>query len=260
MKLEDTHPMRIDFDAEKKYFDEIAAKTVVTRMSQATLDRYANPRFPRRYSKEMMFSLLPKHRPLRLLDIGSGEGESSILLAHCGVDVTGLDISPTSIAVAQRRAAIHAVNINFVHANVFEMEDFGDECYDVVWCEEILHHLIEPLDSIISKVWKALRVGGRFIAREPIQCNRWLQTVRRMFPVQVDATPNERPLGPEEFAVLEKYFPTLQRRFFRAFARIDRITQRSWVCRSAALLDSLLLRLKGFRSLAGSLVMWADKT
>jgi SAM-dependent methyltransferase len=250
----------INFEAERAFFDKVASETVVTPMSRATLDRYAHPRHPTLFAKEMMFALLPETRPLRVLEIGCGEGVASVQLAYSGADVTGLDISPVSIAIARKRAEVQGLDIKFDVINVVDAENLGIECYDVVWCDLILHHLVEPLDRIVSKMWTALKPGGRFIAREPVQYSGWLKSMRRLVPVRVDTTPDEKPFGPEEFAIMEKHFPGLHRRSFRIFARIDRITQRLPVIAWAARLDNLLFCIPGCKSLAGNAVMWAEKS
>ena len=252
--------MSFDCESERAFFDKAASEVVVTPISQATLDRFAHPRHPKLLAKEMMFALLPDARPLRLLEIGCGDGVTAVQLAYCGIEVTGFDISPVSVAVARRRAEIQALKVTFEVVNVVDVEDFGDQCFDVVWCNGVLHHLIEPLDSIVSKAWTALKPGGRFIAREPIRYSSSLKAIRRLVPVQIEATPDEKPLEPEEFAVLEKYFPALQRRYFRILARIDRITRCLPAIALAAGLDNLLLCLPGCKSLAGTVVVWADKS
>ncbi len=251
--------MSIDFEVERAFFDKVASESTVRPIPQDDMDRYVHPRRPKLFAKEMMFSLLPDARPLRVLDIGCGEGVASVQLAYCGLDVTAWDLSPVSIAVARRRAEVQKVNVAFEVVNVVDVEDWGVECYDVVWCDLILHHLIDPFESIVSKACTALKPGGRFIAREPVQYSRWLRAIRRRVPVRTHATPDEKPLGPEEFAVLEKFFPSLQRRYFTIFARIGRITRRLPVIAMAARLDNLLLCLPGSKSLAGNVVVWADK-
>ena len=106
----------------------------------------------------------------------------------------------------------------------------------------------------------AMKPGGRFIAREPVRYAGWLQRLRRLVPVRVEATPDERPFGPAEFAAVAKRFPGLRRRYFRLLARIDRLTPSLPSIAWAARLDNLLLRVPGAACLAGNVVMWGDKS
>jgi SAM-dependent methyltransferase len=48
-----------------------------------------------------------------VLDIGCGLGDNAIYLAKSGHKVTGLDISPTALIIAQRRAKEAGVNVKF---------------------------------------------------------------------------------------------------------------------------------------------------
>ena len=249
--------MPTDYRAEAAFFDRVAATAVVEPMSPHTLARYAKPARPHLFGKEFMFSLLGDAGGKRVLEVGCGEGVASVQLAHCGAAVTGVDISPGSVAVARRRAVVQGVDAAFRVADVAGADDLGEAEFDVVWCDLILHHLVNDLDAVLGKLRRALKPGGLFIAREPVAYAGWLKRLRSVVPVRVDATDDERPLGVDEFAVLARHFPTARRRYFRILARIDRVTPRLGLIALAARADNLLLRLPGTRGLAGNAVVWA---
>jgi SAM-dependent methyltransferase len=150
------------------------------------------------------------------------------------------------------------VPAEFRVANV-ETDDLGRDCFDVVWCDLILHHLVHALDGVAARLYAALRPGGLFIAREPIAYARWLKKLRRLMPVREEATEDEQPLRPEDFAVLERHFGPLHSRPFRLLARIDRLTRKLPLIALAARVDNLLFALPGMKRLAGNVVMWARK-
>jgi SAM-dependent methyltransferase len=50
----------------------------------------------------------------RLLDVASGTGNASIPAAHAGAQVTGLDLSPYLLAVAQAKAEAESLRIDWV--------------------------------------------------------------------------------------------------------------------------------------------------
>jgi SAM-dependent methyltransferase len=172
--------------------------------------------------------------------------------------VTGVDLSPASVEVARRRAALHGFDAEFRVADV-AADDLGCGEFDVVWCDLILHHLVGCLDDVLSRLTRALRPGGLFLCREPIAYAGWLQALRRLVPVQVDVTPDEQPLRPGELAIVRRHFPTLQCRHFRILGRLDRVTRRLPLLRMAGRVDNLLLRLPGAGSLAGNVVLWGRK-
>ncbi len=57
----------------------------------------------------------------RILDLGTGSGAIAVALAHARPDlaVTALDLSAAALAVAQRNAARHRVEIHFLHSDWF---------------------------------------------------------------------------------------------------------------------------------------------
>ena len=180
-------------------------------------------------------------------------------LAYRGAQVTGIDISPGALDVARRRADLEGLPVEFVEANVEESESLGREAYDVVWCDLVLHHLTASLNRVMRNLHGALKPGGLFVAREPIQYAGWLKALRKCVPVRVPCTPDEQPFREEEFAVVLRRFPDLRRRHFRLLARVDRVTRFLPVIGTAARLDNLLLHLPGAKSLAGNVVMSARK-
>ncbi|MCC6421209.1 MAG: methyltransferase domain-containing protein [Gemmataceae bacterium] len=246
------------YESERRFFDRLAADVVIEPMSRAALERYARPPRPHLFSKEFMFSLLGDARGKRVLEVGCGQGVASVQLAYCGARVTGIDLSEESVHVARRRAAVQGLPAEFRVVNV-EADDLGLACYDVVWCDLILHHLVHALDAVAARLFAALRPGGLFLAREPIAYAGWLQALRRLVPVRREATPDEQPLRRRDFALLEKHFGRLHYRYFRLFARIDRLTKKMPVLATAARLDNLLLALPGAKRLAGNAVVWARK-
>jgi len=251
--------MSICYEAEREFFDAVAAQTVVTRMSPGTLERYARPRRPHLFAKEMMFAAAGDLAGKRVLEIGCGEGVASVQLAFCGARVTGIDLSPVSLDVARRRAALHGVEAEFVECNLALTDTLGRDRFDVVWCDSILHHVVPVLDDVLGKLARALKPGGLFVSREPVAYAGWLKGLRRWTPVKTDATDDEQPLRESEWAVIRKHFPTVEHRHYRILARIDRVTGRLPLIAGAARVDNALLRLPGMKALAGTAVMWAQK-
>jgi 2-polyprenyl-3-methyl-5-hydroxy-6-metoxy-1,4-benzoquinol methylase len=246
------------YESERQFFDRIAAGATVEPLSRAGLERYAHPKRPHLFAKEFMFSLLGDARGKRLLEIGCGEGVASVQLAYCGARVTGVDLSRVSVEVARKRARVQGLPAEFCVANV-ETDDLGRACYDVVWCDLILHHLVPSLDTVLGKLSAALVPGGLFIAREPIAYAGWLKGLRRLTPVKGAATPDEQPLRRQELAIIEKHFGRVHRRYFRLLARIDQLTSKLPLIALAARMDNVLLTVPGMKRLAGNVVLWAKK-
>ena len=251
--------MATDYAQERAFFDRVASATTVTPMDRAVLERYARPRHPHLFAKEMMFRLVGDLRGKRVLEVGCGEGVASVQLAYCGAAVDAVDLSPVSIDVGRRRAEANGLDVNFRVADV-TCEDVAEpDTYDVVWCDLILHHLTDSLPRVMDGVRRWLKPGGVFVAREPVAYAGWLKAVRGLVPVTVDATDDEQPLREREFAVIAERFPGLRRRYFRILARADRLGAGLPVLRGLARLDNALLMLPGTKGLAGNVVVWAQK-
>src|SRR5713101_3895937 len=77
-----------------------------------------------------------------VLDVGCGVGRWSRRLARCGARVTGIDLSPTMIAEAERRAAREGLagRCRFRAGDVTSLD--LDERFDTVWCVTVLQHVL----------------------------------------------------------------------------------------------------------------------
>jgi SAM-dependent methyltransferase len=105
-----------------------------------------------------------KVKPCKTIDFGCGTGNYSIYLASVGFDVTGIDISPTAIRIAQENAKKKGVKCKFFVANVldnFKVEGKFDFAYD--W--ELLHHLFPEQRRIyVKNVYKILKPSGKYLS------------------------------------------------------------------------------------------------
>jgi 2-polyprenyl-3-methyl-5-hydroxy-6-metoxy-1,4-benzoquinol methylase len=243
------------YQSEAEFFDAVAARSAVRPISPSVIDRYRRHRKAHLFAKEFLFSLAGDLAGRRVLEVGCGEGATSVQLALLGADVTGLDLSATSLERGRQLAALHGVAVEFRRANV-ETDDLPPGPFDVVWCDNILHHVVPALPDVIHKLKRALRPGGLFLAREPLQYVRWLKWLRRFVPVRVDATPDEQPLRRRELDILRDAFADLRCRPFRIVGRLDRAVASHWVLARCAQLDNALLRVPGAHRLAGHAVLW----
>lgn len=64
--------------------------------------------------------------PSRTLELGCGTGTNAIHLASLGFDVVAVDLSPTAIARAKRRAEEEKARARFLVGDVLELPDLGD--------------------------------------------------------------------------------------------------------------------------------------
>jgi 2-polyprenyl-3-methyl-5-hydroxy-6-metoxy-1,4-benzoquinol methylase len=264
----DTNQQR--WEAEAAFFDRVAAETArsLKPTDPRIVARYANNR-RRRFPAEYRFHLAGDLRGRSVLDVGCGEGRSSALLAKLGATVMGIDISPGSIEVARRRAELDGVadRTSFVCAPL-ETAELPESHFDVIWCDAILHHLLNDLDVILPRFRQWVKPGGIVILSEPANLSQSLRKLRFTVAAPSDHTPDERPLEQQEFDLVRRVFPEAEFRFFRAFTRFDRYllpdhqyeTAAPWrraVYDAASALDWALLSVPPLHPLAGFVVIGA---
>jgi ubiquinone/menaquinone biosynthesis C-methylase UbiE len=104
----------------------------------------------------------------RVLDVGCGVGRWSSMLAQRGADVTGMDLSPTMIQEAKRRAAANGVSerCRFLVQDLAQL-DAGEQ-FDLVIGVTVLQHILDPtaLREAVRRMRAHLKPGGRMVLLE----------------------------------------------------------------------------------------------
>jgi SAM-dependent methyltransferase len=110
----------------------------------------------------------------RVLDVGCGVGRWSRRLAARGAQVTGMDLSPTMIAEATRRAAADGIGhrCRFATQNLADL-DAGSQ-FDLVLGVTVLQHILDPnaLRSALRRMTDHLAPGGRMVLLEAAPTRR----------------------------------------------------------------------------------------
>ena len=97
---------------------------------------------------------------VRLLDIGCGGGVVTEELASLGCQVSGIDTSPQSIAVAQAHAARSGLSIDYRVGSGTSLP-FDPGSFDAVSCCDVLEH-IRDWKQVIAEAARVLVPGGLF--------------------------------------------------------------------------------------------------
>ena len=95
----------------------------------------------------------------RVLDVGCGAGEHTILLARSGYDVLGVDGAPTAVAQARRNAADQGVDARFEVADALDLG--GSPGYDTI-VDSALFHIFDDGEraAYVRSLHAATRPGG----------------------------------------------------------------------------------------------------
>jgi 2-polyprenyl-6-hydroxyphenyl methylase/3-demethylubiquinone-9 3-methyltransferase len=94
----------------------------------------------------------------KILDVGCGGGFLSNELARHGHEVTGVDVSPESLRVAQRHDETGKVRYEVADAYHLPYEDAS---FDVITAMDFLEHVDKP-HTVIAEFSRVLRPGGLF--------------------------------------------------------------------------------------------------
>lgn len=122
-------------------------------------------------------------RGLDILDLGCGVGLLSARLAQFGGRVTGVDVSPASIAVA----AEHAPDAAFVTYGGDGLP-FRDNAFDCVVTSCVLHHVAPARrDRFLSEMFRVVRPAGLCLVLEHNPYNPVTRRIVSTCPMDEDA-------------------------------------------------------------------------
>jgi 2-polyprenyl-3-methyl-5-hydroxy-6-metoxy-1,4-benzoquinol methylase len=101
-------------------------------------------------------------RPLRVLDVGCGEGQLTAAVARAGFDVVGADVAEEPLRRARARHA--GLDLRLLEADA--EWPLADASFDVVWAGETIEHVLDT-SAWMSEVRRVLRSGGALLLSTP---------------------------------------------------------------------------------------------
>jgi 2-polyprenyl-3-methyl-5-hydroxy-6-metoxy-1,4-benzoquinol methylase len=257
--------------SEAAFFDRLAEAQLreVAPVDPAVLQRYQGRLRPW-FNKEFRLQHLGDLRGLHVLDVGCGDGINALLLASRGAQVTGIDISSKSVALASKRARLLGMQdrVRFV-CSPLELAEFSDNTFDVIWGDGVLHHLIPELELVLERLHRWAKPGARVVFSEPLSLNPLLRRVRARIPIHEGATPDERPLQARELEVILRRLPGAKLRHFKLLSWFNRFVLREHTYERASrgrriaadvlhAVDYALLGLPGLGKMGGMAVISAE--
>lgn len=96
----------------------------------------------------------------KVLEIGCGLGTMAMNWARNGVDMTAVDLNPTSISQTRKRLELHqfSADVRLMDGNRL---DFADGTFDYVYSWGVLHHS-PNLEQSLAEMMRVLKPGGEF--------------------------------------------------------------------------------------------------
>ncbi len=174
-----------------EYWNDSAGEQWVAE--QATMDAMLV-----KVTEALMTRAAPKSGQ-RVLDIGCGTGETSVIVADAGATVIGVDISGPMLALAQKRLGARGETIR---ADASEYQDQSG--FDLIISRFGVMFFDDPA-AAFANIHSNLKSGGRIVFacwRAP-QENDWV--IRPMMAVKpfMPETPEQDPHAPGPFALAD---------------------------------------------------------
>jgi SAM-dependent methyltransferase len=156
-------------------------------------------------------------------------------MAEAGANVTGIDISETSVHNAQREAARRGLRAEF-QAMDCEQMSFPSQTFDLINVNGVLHHL--DLSRAYSELARVLRPNGSVVCVEALAHNPVFQAYRRMTPHLRTEFETEHIMRRRDILRAREHFNRVEWRFFHLASLL------AVPFRSSAVFDPLLSALE----------------
>jgi ubiquinone/menaquinone biosynthesis C-methylase UbiE len=126
---------------------------------------YDQPEEDTVFPLEYAFHLLNGVHGRTVIDLGSGSGLNTVILARLGAQVISIDGSNSNLEMTKHRVQLHRVadRVTLIHASGCSIP-IADGCADRVLCHSILQHT-DPV-VIARQIRRLLKPGGRAVFHE----------------------------------------------------------------------------------------------
>lgn len=116
-----------------------------------------------RESGEALVRSLGVKAPLRLLDLGCGDGTTAVPLARLGAEVTGIDIARNLVEAGNKRAvAMGLPNLRFQEGDACDLAGVADDSFDLTLT--VFGAMFAPRPFEVAKeMVRVTKPGGRIV-------------------------------------------------------------------------------------------------
>jgi ubiquinone/menaquinone biosynthesis C-methylase UbiE len=116
-----------------------------------------------RQSGEVVVESLGIKPPIRVLDLGSGDGTTALPLARLGADVLGVDIASNLVEAGNRRAREAGLSrLKFQEGDAANLEGIADRSFDLTLTVFGAMFASKPFD-VAKEMVRVTKPGGRIV-------------------------------------------------------------------------------------------------
>ncbi len=157
--------------------------TIDAAVTYDPVTRYALPPNETWVRQELVDVIPSTLQPQRILDLACGTGSTTVLLkqAFPQAAVTGLDLSPYMLVIADQKAKQADQTIQWVHGNA-ESTPYPAASFDLVTASLLLHELPPAASKqVLQEAARLLKPGGLILIldgnQKTLQQAEWLMTI-----------------------------------------------------------------------------------
>jgi 2-polyprenyl-3-methyl-5-hydroxy-6-metoxy-1,4-benzoquinol methylase len=234
-----------NFEHEREFWNNFIAvidNYMDKRFKYVIDDRFVPLGHPWPDSRKYLFERMGDVRGQKVLDIGTGSGWASVMLAKKGAGkIVAVDMSDKMLAFVNKIAKINGVGDIIETINMpIESAAFEENTFDLIISIEVLHHL--NVETAMRKIHGWLKPGGRAVFAEPLANSKLLTVIRDLSPVPKFGTHTERGLTLREITRASNCFSSMTHKEFQLFTRLERVFRKPAFVKMLLAIDSALLK------------------
>jgi SAM-dependent methyltransferase len=250
---------RASLEREREYYEDLYSGFAQQHFAKPAVVAFRN------HLVRRIVRLTRATRDSRVLSIGSGTGDTEMLLAPQVGSIVGIDISPRGVEHATRTASEAGVrNASFMLAGMDD-DILKPASFDIIIGVFFLHHLPESIDDKLPRrIYQLLKPGGAFYGLDP-SSRRLSGLIGKLLIPKLMAkyqTEGEQPLQPSRtwkaftgagFDVRRSYYD------FASTPLAGLLPSRKGIYRASRLVDNVLVKLPLIRLVSSNFEVLAWK-
>ena len=150
----------------------------------------------------------------RVLEVGCGAGTDLVRFARGGANVTGVDLAPSSIALARKHFALEGRRAELLVADG-EALPFADRSFDLVYAHGVVQYTTDDR-ALVRECRRVLKPGGIAVFQVYNRIS-WLNALSRVTKVELEHV---------DAPVLKKYSIGEFRDLLKGFSRVRIVPER----------------------------------